>query len=192
MVKTYVPDAPCIHGHSERYVRNRECVDCTKIKTLKYRVANREKVLGIYRDYYAANRERRRSESSFYRATHRRKYLASKAKTHAKHYEKNRVYGAAYAKKHAQRFAVYAAARRAKVRRAPGRGLTPSVWRYILNAALGICAYCNERKPLTIEHIEPLMLGGAHDPENIAAACKRCNYGKNDTPLLIWLASRIR
>ena len=36
----------------------------------------------------------------------------------------------------------------------------------------------------------PLSLGGAHDIDNIAAACVSCNSSKCDTPLEVWLATR--
>lgn len=73
---------------------------------------------------------------------------------------------------------------------APGRGVTPAEWQQVLAESLGICAYCNECKPLTMDHIEPLVRGGAHDIDNICAACLSCNSSKNDTPLLLWLAMR--
>ena len=57
-------------------------------------------------------------------------------------------------------------------------------------AALGLCTYCGEHGRLTLDHIEPLFLGGAHDFDNVTLACAACNCSKGDTVLLVWLAKR--
>jgi 5-methylcytosine-specific restriction endonuclease McrA len=60
----------------------------------------------------------------------------------------------------------------------------------LLEQSYGLCVYCNERRTVTVDHIEPLRRGGQHDIDNIAPACKSCNSSKHDTPLLVWLAKR--
>lgn len=50
----------------------------------------------------------------------------------------------------------------------------------------GRCAYCDEQdlRRMTGDHAIPLAQGGAHDLNNIVAACKRCNSMKGArTPL---------
>jgi len=79
-------------------------------------------------------------------------------------------------------------ARRARKVNAPGSGVNATDIRSVMDESLGICAYCNERKPLTVDHIEPLARGGAHDPSNLAAACSSCNSSKKTKPLIVWLA----
>ena len=54
--------------------------------------------------------------------------------------------------------------------------------------SLGLCAYCNTRKPLTLDHIEALAKGGAHNLENATLACAQCNQRKHKKTLLVWLA----
>ena len=52
-----------------------------------------------------------------------------------------------------------------------------------------ICTYCGKTSiKLTVDHIEPLVNGGSHTPDNFAIACISCNSSKNATPLLIWMA----
>lgn len=87
-------------------------------------------------------------------------------------------------------FIAQAQRRRARKFAAPGSGVTAKQWRAVLDGSLGICAYCNTRAPLTMDHIEPLASGGDHDSLNIAAACDRCNKSKGAIPLLVWLARR--
>jgi hypothetical protein len=43
-----------------------------------------------------------------------------------------------------------------------------------------ICAYCGQQAD-TVDHIIPLNKGGSHDPENLTAACNRCNGSKRDS-----------
>ena len=52
----------------------------------------------------------------------------------------------------------------------------------------GLCSYCGERRPLTIEHVEPLAIRGRRNSwENLVPACEPCNNKKGDLPLLIFL-----
>lgn len=99
-----------------------------------------------------------------------------------------------YAEKHRIARSADQAARKAHAARKrgapPGTGITASEMRRVLAESLGLCAYCGERRPLTLDHVDPLALGGHHDVGNAAMACRSCNSSKNDTPLLIWLASR--
>lgn len=188
---TYSTGKPCRNGHlAARYIKGDACVECNRIKTAKYAAAHPEKLLSIYRNYYAANRERRRSESAAYRAANPERHRASKARTRAKHREKIKAFHAAWSKKNAKRCCAHSNKRRALKVAAPGRGISPSDWQETLDAAIGLCVYCAERFPLAVDHIDPLSLGGAHDPENAVASCKSCNSSKGDTPLLLWLALR--
>ena len=43
----------------------------------------------------------------------------------------------------------------------------------------GICQYCG-RKAESIDHIYPRSRGGAHEWENVVAACRPCNTKKRD------------
>lgn len=45
-----------------------------------------------------------------------------------------------------------------------------------------ICRYCKAGdKPLTVDHVIPVSLGGSDDPTNLVAACRECNQGKAST-----------
>ncbi len=51
----------------------------------------------------------------------------------------------------------------------------------------GACFYCGRTMTLsignrraTIDHRVPLSRGGRHDPDNLVAACYRCNQWKGD------------
>lgn len=68
----------------------------------------------------------------------------------------------------------------------------------LFNEQCGFCCYCSEKmtlrlgrnKTATVEHILPRSYGGKDD-FNTAAACNDCNQKRGNTPLLIYLASRL-
>lgn len=45
------------------------------------------------------------------------------------------------------------------------------------------CAYCDDRKATTVDHVQPRSRGGQHRWENVVAACYRCNAKKADKTL---------
>ena len=77
---------------------------------------------------------------------------------------------------------------RAKRLDSPGAGVSLSEWRGRLALFAGRCAYCAKVAKLTMDHIEPLSRGGAHDVANVVPACKSCNSRKCNLPLLRWLS----
>ena len=173
-----------IAANPEEYrIRNRD-------KMRKRRVRNAEKVreqknrysaLRMVRDpdgyaamlarHAAAMKKRRVENSAAVRARDRAKYVRS-CRDHPEVRQAQR-----------QR-------RIARQKMAPGRGVTAMQWAAIRDGAAGLCAYCHQPAKLTIDHIDPLSRGGAHDVDNIAGACDYCNKSKNDSPLLVWLARR--
>ena len=58
----------------------------------------------------------------------------------------------------------------------------------------GKCQYCGKRSgkdnPLTLDHIVPKATGGTNRPDNIVAACRRCNQAKGDLPVEQFLSRR--
>lgn len=135
-------------------------------------------------------KECRKGHSRDHRERNGAKLAAYDAQRYAADPEKVKTRVKRYMRRHPTKRAAWWGNHRARKITAPGRGIAPSQWLDILAASLGLCAYCNERRPLTLDHIEPLALGGEHDVDNAAAACKSCNSSKGDTPLLLWLARR--
>ena len=88
---------------------------------------------------------------------------------------------------HPDKIAEWTERRRALKANARGDGVTARQWRNMQEDYNYLCAYCNQKKPLAMDHIVPLSKGGKHDIENMVPACKSCNSSKNDTSLLIFL-----
>jgi 5-methylcytosine-specific restriction endonuclease McrA len=67
--------------------------------------------------------------------------------------------------------------------------LTHDVLRALFDEA-DLCPYCAvqmEAGDKTLDHREPLSLGGAHSVSNVLVCCRRCNIEKRDTPWAEWL-----
>lgn len=150
-----------------------QCKECRNQFATKYYAADPEKYRARSRRWYAANSDTALATGRAWRTANPEKMKAAVAR---------------WARANPDNVRARCAKRRALQSAAPGRGISPAEWREILAGALGICAYCNERRRLELDHIEPLALGGEHDVDNAAAACKSCNSSKSDIPLLVWLA----
>ena len=73
---------------------------------------------------------------------------------------------------------------------APGRGVTAEDWKNIMRDYNYKCVYCGRGGRLTMDHIVPLIKGGAHDVDNIVPACMDCNRKKNSKDLIVFLNER--
>jgi HNH endonuclease len=41
------------------------------------------------------------------------------------------------------------------------------------------CRYCGRKRgPWHVDHVQPVILGGTNDPDNLVAACRACNLKK--------------
>ena len=178
-----------------------------KIKAyqVRYRAENPEKMKAYHARYRAENAEKRKAYNARYGAKNPEKIKAYDARYYAKNSEKIKAYraryyvenaekikasSARYGAKNPEKKKTYGAKRRACKLSAGGGGITARQWNDVLTSTGGLCSYCNERRPLTLDHIVPLSAGGQHDIENAVAACKSCNSAKNKTPLVLWLARR--
>lgn len=70
--------------------------------------------------------------------------------------------------------------RNARIANVAGSGITRTQWDAIIFLQSGRCWWCGYEKPLTIDHVVPIVKGGQHDLGNIVAACKSCNSRKRD------------
>lgn len=66
------------------------------------------------------------------------------------------------------------------------RRWTPADWDRLVARFDGCCAYCGERKDLTLDHVVPVSRGGRHAAGNFLPACVSCNSSKNDKFLAEW------
>ena len=185
-------DAAVRKAYHKAYDRRYRAKHPEKVKAYnaRYHAANAEKAKAYCARYYAENADKLKAKGARYRAENAEKANAYCARYYAEHPEKRRAKEARSRAKHPDKERARKANRRACKRSAGGRGITGHQWRDVLTSTLGLCTYCNERRPLALDHIVPLSAGGDHDIENAVPACKSCNSAKNKTPLLLWLARR--
>ncbi len=75
-----------------------------------------------------------------------------------------------------------------KREKAKARELRKSRWWQTKRAA-GICHYCGRKFPpaeLTMDHLQPLALGGKSSKGNVVPSCKECNTRKRGMDPLEW------
>ena len=76
--------------------------------------------------------------------------------------------------------------RRLRVLQAPIGDFTQAQWIAMKALYRHCCVYCGQRmQRLTIDHITPLIKGGAHTASNIVPACRSCNSKKQDRAVLV-------
>lgn len=95
-----------------------------------------------------------------------------------------------WALEHPERRQINEAKRRALKKGSFGSGVSTEQWSAICEEFGGRCAYCASVRPLTLDHVDPLSKGGAHDVGNVVPACKSCNTSKLNRTIIVWLARR--
>jgi hypothetical protein len=171
----YVSDRPCTQcGGCERYRKTQKCVACAVARATRWSASNRLRRREISRRYREANAE----------ACNRRSLAWGRANVDHVRDLRRRHY-----KAHPEQVLAKVHRRRAHRLSAPGRGVTPKEWGSVIVESGGRCAYCALIAPLEMDHIDPISIGGAHDVENLAPACRACNSSKNALSLVMWLAS---
>ncbi|MBA2708675.1 MAG: HNH endonuclease [Gemmatimonadaceae bacterium] len=179
----------------------RTCRECAA----KYRRDHRDRIVAYLRKYYADNKPSLLAKQTAYRNAHAKQHRAKASEWQKNNLErvriknakwrelnatKSRAFSATWRKANPAKLQVNSARRRAVRHAAPGQGVTVTQWKDVLRESLGLCAYCNAKLPLTVDHIDPLFRGGEHDRTNLVAACGSCNSSKRDKPLIVWLAQR--
>lgn len=64
--------------------------------------------------------------------------------------------------------------------------LTLEEWKEIQARYHFKCAYCQQRRPLTKDHIVPISKGGFHTRINVIPACHSCNSKKGNRPAFLY------
>lgn len=130
-----------------------------------YRDARRDVNRQRAREWRAANPGRARAMCRRYYAAHRAEALADRR---------------TYRQRNRTAVRMHNARRRARLRNAPVNDFTARQWRELKALYRGRCAYCGQRRRLTIDHVQPLSKGGSHTMSNIVPACQSCNSSKGD------------
>jgi 5-methylcytosine-specific restriction endonuclease McrA len=143
--------------------RRSQCRRCMNERKRAWKAGNGDMVRAQKRRYYARhrdrlNREKRERRDDAVRAQARARWHADPARSRAMNHN----------------------------RRVSARSSDPAVVAHIA-VVLGLpCAYCGATELIEVDHIVPLARGGAHEPTNLAPACRPCNRSKRDRLLSEW------
>jgi 5-methylcytosine-specific restriction endonuclease McrA len=181
---TYLTGEPCRHGHdAPRYVRNNECSACRAIRERVRRERDAEKRAAREKARYQADPEagriRSREASRRHRIAKGAERLAYLRKWNADNVEQSAAIKAKYRKTHPEQGRLDAQRRRCRLKGVEGSFTVDDIIE-ITERQKGKCACCTKRRPLTIDHIQPISRGGSNWPSNIQMLCKPCNSRKRD------------
>jgi len=142
----------------------------------KYFAANREKEIARNRKYYAANPEKRRASSRKWRAANPDKVRAQTRKYNAVYPKKRRASSRKWRAANPDKVRAQTRLRRARKLEAPGN-LTVEEEQHLYEL-YDHCLCCGTTEDLTVDHIVPLVEGGANSFENCQILCRPCNSRK--------------
>ena len=141
------------------------CKKCSRERSKKYNLENKEHMNDVKRAYYRKNLE--------------------KFKEYSREFHKE--YGKT-AKGKAVRAAYYN--RRRSNETNVDNSLTSTQWMSIQEAFEGKCCYCGKKTKLTVEHFIPVSESGETNINNILPACLSCNSSKNNRDFFAWYPSQ--
>jgi 5-methylcytosine-specific restriction endonuclease McrA len=140
---------------------------------------NRPRKLEQFREWKAKNRGRHRALSMRWQKEHPKESRAIKAAYKKRHPEKTRAGRIRTSTASLASHAAREGARRAKTQKP-----TPAVLEIYRLSASDVeltCHWCSAittRAERHVDHVLPLSLGGSHEADNLAIACRRCNLTK--------------
>lgn len=158
-------------GRSRRYYAEHKIE--RRAKARAYQTTHREQA----RSWQIANRSRLTAQMRARRAADPERYRELDRAWRSRNPDKVRATVRRYAIRHPDVIAHRNARRRAREKNASGSH-TMRQWLHLVARFDARCAYCGERKPLTRDHVIPLIEGGSDDIANIVPACLSCNSRK--------------
>lgn len=169
----YFTGKPCKYGHiAERFVGTRSCVECNRDRNNRFYAERQDEQRARAVTYYHANKEARCQYGKNNR-------------------DKTRVSNAKWARKYPEKKQAVNARRRAR-KYASGENYRPEDIAEIFKHQRGKCAYCAidlKRTVRHVDHIVPLVGGGANGRRNLQLLCQRCNQSKGARDPIVFAQS---
>jgi 5-methylcytosine-specific restriction endonuclease McrA len=169
-----------------RTYRGYECIECERLRSLKYQHDNRELVRAKGRANYAAELEKHRARGRSDYLKHRDRARARKVARRAENVEHVRAQDREIAKRwraaHPFESREWPRRQRAMKRAAQTEEISKHQIKDLYEKQCGRCAICRKKlKKYHIDHIKPLSRGGAHEIKNFQLLCPTCNLTKRAT-----------
>lgn len=162
----------CLRALNAEYSRRPEAQEKRRVREREYN--KRPEVRAKIRAYYdrpdvnerVKERERKRWQNDENLREYKRTYLRKRYHNNPDHKRKQFAYSSA------------ALHRRRARKEANGGSYTAQEWRELCAKYDHLCLCCGEAKPLTVDHVVPLVEGGSNDISNIQPLCLDCNLRK--------------
>lgn len=193
-LKKFFTGQPCKRGHiAERLAcPGMDCIQCRDERAKEWAKRNPDRRHAIRTKWRKANPEKAYQSNVRYCNKHRAKINALSKAAYAADPQKHLKYTKDWADAHPLELQVHRYNNRARRNGWTGQMLTHEYYRNMLDQQQGKCAYCNEAKKLTFEHVQALAREGTHDPGNCVLACFPCNIEKGLDPLAVFLERHAR
>lgn len=179
--KKYVCEHP-----EQRKETDRKYSESHRDVIMDYREKHRQDACNRTRKWAQANPDRKKEMDKEYREANYSRLLHRSRE----YYKNNSLRMREYRIKNRERRKIVQMQRHARQMNAPGNGLSDEQWENIKASYHFRCAYCGGKEKLTVDHIVPLISGGAHDEENVVPSCQQCNSSKQVKSLLMFLYKR--
>jgi len=189
-----------------------QCKACDAAYNKAYRAANAEEIAARQKEWRATHADRIADRMKEWRAESREEIAVYNAAYHADHADEiavrakawrkanpdyDKEYRIGHSREAAAQHKAWRKANPEKVaateHRRRARQVNATVEDFDILAVWErddyTCVYCGATEGLSIDHIVPLFSGGAHSPDNLCVACRRCNSSKCARPLIDWLAT---
>lgn len=159
------------------------CTRCDAVRDGSHSSYCRACFAAYMRERYQRTREQEVARAAAWNRANPERVAANMRAHRARDPEGERQYLRTWRAENADKVRAHDAKKHARRRGAKAGGhVTAEEWRAIQAKHGHRCVYCN-KKPgkLTMDHIVPLALGGAHEAANIAPACNSRNSRKGAT-----------
>ena len=150
-----------------------------RLASQEWRENNRERHRDYQRNYRLEHLEECKARNDKWNAEHPEEVAGYKKKYTETHPGANNESSANWRRTHPEHKLLLGHQRRARIR-GTGGVVTDKEWEDIKALYGPACLCCREVKPLTMDHVIPISVGGQHAAENIQPLCLSCNSRKKD------------
>lgn len=154
-----------------------ELAEKKRLQVQRWRENNRERHREYQRNYRITHKEECEERNKKWNEENPELVTGYKRKYTENNPGVNNESSARWRKKNKEHKRVLTRQRRARIRKAEGT-ISIEDWKAILKLYGTSCLACGEIKPLTMDHIIPIVYGGTHTTDNVQPLCLSCNSSK--------------
>jgi 5-methylcytosine-specific restriction endonuclease McrA len=150
-----------------------------RLASQQWREDNREHHREYQRNYRLEHQEECKARNDKWNDEHPEEVAGYKAKWNENNPGANNESSANWRRSHPEHKSLLTHQRRARIL-GSGGVVTTKEWEDIKALYGPSCLRCKEIKPLTMDHVIPISVGGSHIADNLQPLCLSCNSWKKD------------